>query len=305
MSVAASDPRSNIRGLIYLGIGFFMFASADTIAKYMTGIFHPVQIVWIRQLGLLSVALVLLVMRGPGIFRSAAPILQVLRGSVAVLSAVCFVIAIRYVPLADAVAVSFVAPFLVTVLGALLLREHVSATRWVAIGIGFLGAMIVIRPGLGVFHPAIFLVLAAAVFFALRQVISRRLGAADSTTTTLSYTALISVLILSAPLVFVWQWPETLRIYLLLAAFALLAAMGEIMVIRAFEIAEAVVVAPMHYSLMIWATMYGWLVFGQLPDGWTWLGTAIILATGLYLINRERMRHRRMRRQAASDARMS
>jgi S-adenosylmethionine uptake transporter len=292
---------ANMRGLVFLAIGFFLFASCDTIGKFLTREFHPVQIVWFRQLGLMVGAFFLLAIHGPSLFRTASPVLQFVRGGLIVLSAVCFVFAIRHVPLADAVAVSFVAPFLVTIMSVIFLREKVGIRRWSAIVLGFIGAMIVIRPGLGVFHPAIFFVLAAATFFAMRQVLSRMLAGSDRTLTTIIYTAIVSMVILSIMVPFVWQSPSFGTTWLLVAAMAALAAGGEIMVIRALEVAEAAVVAPVHYSLILWATFYGWLVFGQLPDFWTWVGTGVIFATGLYLLNRERVVKAQARRAVEAE----
>ena len=280
--------QSNVQGLVFLGLAFMLFGAADTLAKLLTTTFHPVQIVWARQAGLVLVAVVLLITRGPGLFRTADPVLQLTRGALAVLSALCFVFAVRYIPLADAVAVTFIAPFMVTVMGAVFLGEHVSRARWVVIVLGFGGSLIIIRPGLGVFHPAIFLVMLAASIFALRQILSRRLAATDNTLTTLTYTAVMSFVLLCFPLPLVWQTPEGGETYLMMAAMGLLAAAAEVMVIRAFQVAEAVVVAPMHYTLIIWATLFGWFVFAQLPDFWTWLGTAIIVLTGLYLVRIDR-----------------
>ena len=214
--------------------------------------------------------------------------LQIARGVLAVISATCFIFAVKFVPLADAVAVSFVAPFLVTAMGALLLGERVGPRRWSAVVVGFLGTLIVIRPGMGVMHPAVLLVLVAATAFAARQVVSRRLAASDRTITTVAYTALASVLVLSLPLPFLWRTPVTDMQWALLFGMAVFAAMGELLIIKSLEIAQASVLAPMHYSLIIWGTFWGWLVFDQLPDMWTWIGAAIIVATGLYLIHRER-----------------
>jgi len=277
----------NLRGLLLMALAFFVFAAADTQAKFLTGSFHPVQIVWTRQLGLLTGVLVLLILKGPSILKTRHPGLQVLRGMLAVISATAFIYALRYVPLADAVAVTFVAPFMVTIMGALLLGEKVGLRRWSAVTIGFIGTLIVIRPGLGVVHPAVFLVLAAATAFALRQILSRVLAASDRTATTVTYTAIASVLLLSAPLPFFWKAPEAGWELALLVGMAACAALGELLVIRALEIAQAIVLAPIHYSLIIWGTFYGWLVFDQLPDRWTCLGAAIIVATGLYIMVRE------------------
>jgi len=288
MATRVPQRADNLRGLIYMALAFFIFAAADAQVKVLTQTLHPLQIVWARQSGLLIVVLFLLAVKGPVILRTRHPVLQVLRGGLAVASAVFFVFAISYVPLADAIAVSFIAPFMVTVMGAVFLREPVGIRRWSAIGVGFLGTLIIIRPGLGVVHPAMMLVVLAASCFAARQVLSRSLAASDQTATTIAYTAISAFAVLSLAVPFVWTTPETTLEILLLVSAAVLAAMGELLVIKALEIALAVVVAPVHYTLIIWATLYGWLIFGQLPDKWTTIGALIILATGLYVLNRER-----------------
>ena len=286
-------PLNNPRGLMFMFAGFFAFAAVDTIAKFLTASFHPIQIVWTRQLGLLAGVLVLLALRGPSILRTRHPGLQVIRGVIAAGSATLFIFAVRYVPLADAVAVSFVAPLVVTILGALVLREPVGLNRWSAVVIGFLATLMVVRPGMGVIHPAVLLVVVAATLFALRQVLSRIIAAHDVTATTVAYTALVGSLLVTLPLPFVWQSPHGARELTLMVTIAVLAGLGEMLVIRALEEAQAVVVAPVHYSMIVWATMYGYLVFGQLPDGWTLAGTAVIIATGLYIMQRERLAARR------------
>jgi len=272
-----------------MAAGMFLFSAVDTQAKFLTDTLHPIQIVWSRQLGLLIGVFILLVLRGVAVLRTQYPGLQIVRGFLAASSATLFIVAVKFVPLADAVAVSFVAPFIVTVLGAMVLREPVGVRRWIAVTIGFLGAMIVIRPGLGVIHPAVMLVLLAATLFALRQILSRVLSSSDRTATTVAYTALVGSLVLTVPLPFVWRWPNTSVEAVLLVSIAIMAALAELLVIKALEVAQAVVVAPVHYTLLIWSTMYGYLVFAQLPDLWTWVGALIIVATGFYTLQRERV----------------
>jgi S-adenosylmethionine uptake transporter len=235
-------------------------------------------------------------LQGGAILRTAHPRLQLLRGTVAACSAALFIFAVSYVPLADAVAISFVAPFMVTVLGALILREPVGIRRWVAVTLGFLGALIVIRPGMGVMHPAAGLVILAAFFFAIRQILSRVLSDSDRTATTIVYTALVSITLLTVPMLFVWQAPSGSQWGLLLLV-ALLAAAAEVCVIKALELAMAVVVAPVQYTLILWGTFYGFMVFGQLPDLWTWVGTGVIVATGLYTLRREYVVSRKRRKE--------
>ncbi len=287
-------------GIAYMAAGMFLFSAVDTQAKFLTATLHPIQIVWSRQLGLLIGVLILLALRGVVILHTRHPGLQIIRGGLAASSATLFIVAVSFVPLADAVAVSFVAPFIVTVLGALVLREPVGIRRWAAVTIGFLGTMIVIRPGLGVIHPAVLLVLLAAILFALRQILSRVLSSSDRTETTLAYTALVGSLILTVPLPFVWQWPGSALEVSLLVSIAIMAALAELLVIKALEVAQAVVVAPVQYTLLIWGTLYGYLVFSQLPDLWTWVGALIIVATGFYTLHRERLVIRQRR-----DATMS
>lgn len=283
----------SMRGIAFMAGGMFLFSAVDTQAKFLTESLHPIQIVWSRQLGLFLGVLILIAMRGMSVLRTGQPLLQIGRGALAATSATLFVVAVSYVPLADAVAVSFVAPFIVTLMGALILREPVGLRRWVAVIIGFAGTLIVIRPGLGVLHPAVGLVLIAATAFAFRQVLSRVLSGTDSVQTTVAYTALVGSALLTIPLPFVWQAPQMGLEMVLLVSIALMAAVAEVLVIKALETAQAVVVAPVQYSLLIWGTFYGWMVFGQLPDMWTWVGALIIVATGIYTLNRERLAAKR------------
>ena len=267
--------------------GVFLFAAVDMHAKLLTETLHPLQIVWSRQLGLLLGVLLLLAFRGFTILHTHHLGLQITRGLMAAGSASLFVYAIRHVPLADGIAVTFIAPFLVTVIGALVMHEPVGIRRWIAVALGFVGVLVVIRPGLEVFHPAILLILLAALLFALRQILSRVVAGTDPIITTVTYTALAASITLTIPLPFIWQWPTSSIELFLLISMAILAAVAEIMVIKALDIADAVVVAPVHYSIIIWATFYGFIVFDHLPDMWTWVGASIIVIMGAYTLHRE------------------
>ena len=279
----------NGRGILLMGLAFFTFTLVDTIAKLLTDATHPFEVVWFRQAGLLVAAVLIVARRGPRVFRSRHTGLQIARGAMVALASMLFVSGIRFVPLADAVAVSFIAPFVVTIGGAVFLREHVGPHRWAAIAIGFVGVLIVLRPGLGVMQPAMVLVLGSATLFALRQLMSRVIARDDSTATTIVYSAFAGSAVLTLTLPWVWTWPSDPKVWALLAALAVLAGIAEALVFRALEIAEAVVVTPLHYTTIVWASVWGFLVFGQFPDGWTWVGTAIIIATGLYTVHRERL----------------
>ena len=272
-----------------MALGFMTFSVVDVSAKFLTLHLHPLQIVWVRQSGFLVYVLVYLAIYGFAVLKSARPGLQALRGSIAVVSATAFITAVAFIPIADAVAISFVAPFFVTILGAFWLKERVGIRRWTAVCVGFLGALIIIRPGLGVLHPASGLVIVAALFFSLRQILSRILGGVDSTQTTIAYSALVGSALITIPLPFVWTWPGEAKIWLLLGFIAVLAVVAEFLVIRALELAEAVAVAPVHYTMMLWGTLWGYVVFSDLPDLWTWVGALIIITSGAYSLYRERL----------------
>lgn len=296
MSIEASITSPPLRqansrhGIQLMLAGMFLFATADVLAKFLTQSFHPIQIFWFRQLALLLGVLMMLGLRGPAILRTARPRLQITRGVLVVFSSLLFIFAVQHVPLADAVAASFVAPFFLTILGAALLGEKVGIRRWSAVIIGFIGALIIVRPGTGAIHPAVLLVVAAAACYATRQVLGRLLADTDKTITTVAYTALTASFIASVGLPFFWQWPENQFQWFALAAIGLFAGVGEVMVIKSLEVAETGAVAPIHYTLIIWGTLYGYLVFDQLPDHWTWIGTAIIMSAGIYTLQRTRIR---------------
>ena len=280
-------PQKSFMGILYFAAGMFLFAAVDTMAKVLTESFHPLQVAWSRQLGLFMGIVILLVIKGTVILKTDHFYLQVLRGCLAAASALMFIFAISVVPIADAVAVSFVAPFFVTILGALVLRESVGVRRWTAIAIGFIACLIIIRPGFSSFQPAVLLVVIAALAYAFRQIVSRILSSSDLTMTTVAYTGLTASFLLSIPLPLVWRAPVGSNEFILIGALATLAALAEILVIKALELTQTVVLAPIHYTLLIWGTTYGWIVFGQFPDKWTWFGSAMIFATGIYVVLRE------------------
>ncbi|MCB1388236.1 MAG: DMT family transporter [Rhodobacteraceae bacterium] len=270
-----------------MAFGFFCFSVSDLLAKILTQTLPPLQVSWIRQLGLLAGVLVVLARHGPRILRTRRPILQLGRGLAAVTTSAGFVVAIAYVPLADAVAVGFATPFIVTVLAALLLHERIGPHRWAAVGVGFVGMLMVIRPGGGVFHPAILLVLVAATAFAVRQILSRFLSSADPLPTTIAWTGLTASLLLTLTLPWIWVTPGGGATLAIAFGTAASAGLAEMSLMRALDRTPAAIVAPMQYTVIVWASLFGGLFFHQLPDGWTVAGSAVIVASGLYTVWRE------------------
>lgn len=299
---AASRAPDNMKGIALITLGFVFFGATDAMAKLLTTELPALQVVWMRQLGLFMGVLVMLGMRGLHLMRTRHPVIQIGRGVLATCSAAFFILTIQHVPLADATAVTFIAPFIVTAIAGLFLKEPVGWRRWAAVAVGFAGMLIVIRPGMGLFHPAIFMAVAAATAFAARQLLSRMLSGDDTIATTVAYTSITSTLILTVPIAFVWETPGVSWIWFVAPLMALCAGVGEIFMIRALDVAQAVVVAPMQYSMILWSTLYGFILFADLPDLWTLLGCAVIVASGLYTLNRERIVARKAKQRARAEA---
>lgn len=275
------------RGLFLTALGFLCFSLSDTCTKFLAGEWHVVQLVWFRQSGLVVLVLLLAMRNRQPIFATAFPKLQIGRGILAVLAPLGIASSLAHVQLAETIAMTFVAPFLVIIMGAFYLGEKVSKGVWVATAVGLIGALIIVRPGAGLFHPAIGFALATAVFFAMRQVLGRKLATRDAPQVTLAFTAFVGFILLSIPLPFFWETPESKETWIALAGMALFAALAEFLVIRAAQVANAGVMAPIQYTTMIWATLFGWLVFRQFPDQWTFIGTGVIVASGIYIIRSE------------------
>jgi drug/metabolite transporter (DMT)-like permease len=217
------------------------------------------------------------------------PGLQVVRGVVILVAAIAFITALRYVPLADAYALSFLAPLLVVVLSIPILGERVDRRRWAAVGVGFIGVVVIVRPGLGVTHPAALLVLVMALTFALYQVMTRMMAASESPVSLLFYPTLVGTLATSLVVPFFWvpvapwHWP-------LLIMLGMVGAVGHGLLIRGLRLAPASLAAPFTYFQILFGTFYGYLVFDDLPDLPTVLGGMIIVASGLYVFAQDAMR---------------
>ena len=227
---------------------------------------------------------------GPGFWRTRRLRLQLLRSAMLLCATFCFFGGLRYLPLAEGSAITFLAPIFVVVLSGPMLGERPDRARWIAALTGFAGILILLRPGSAVFHPAALLLLLAALCNALYFLLTRKL-VDDSVHTTLFYSALVGTLGLSLGMPWeIGAGAPTLKESLPFVLLGLLAGVGHWSIIGAFQHAPAALLTPFAYLQMIWATTYGFLLFGQLPDRWSALGMTIIVASGLLLALRERRR---------------
>ena len=209
--------------------------------------------------------------------------LQVLRSFFSIIESGCFVLAFRYLSLADVHSVGSLTPVIIVALSALILKEKVSPKTWIAIFVGFLGVLIILRPGLSIFDIKSLLPLMAAFFLGLYQVVTRKVSENDSTETSLFYTSLIGFIVMSN-LAFVYWQPLTLNSYFLFTGIGIFFSMGIYFQIIALSKARASIIQPFHYTLIFWAIILGYLVYDDLPDIPTIVGAIIIAASGIYVL---------------------
>ena len=209
--------------------------------------------------------------------------LQVLRSFFSIIESGCFVLAFRYLSLADVHSVGSLTPVIIVALSALILKENVSTKTWIAIFIGFLGVLIILRPGLSIFDIKSLLPLMAAFFLGLYQVVTRKVSENDSTETSLFYTSLIGFIVMSI-LAFVYWQPLTLNSYFLFTGIGIFFSMGIYFQIIALSKARASIIQPFHYTLIFWAIILGYLVYDDLPNIPTIVGAIIIAASGIYVL---------------------
>jgi len=282
-----------LKGIILMNVAMFLLACMDGITKTLASEYSVPQILSVRFLIFCLFALAIARPRSLGAaFRSHHPYLQIVRSLVILVEIGVFIIALRYLPLADTHAIAGIAPLLVTALAVPFLGEQVGLRRWTAIAIGFVGLLVIVRPGIGIFNPAALIPLAGAVLWAVYQILMRKV-ADDNAATSLLYMAVIGAVVMTALAPFFWRPPDTSG-WLLLGALGVVGSLGHFVLLKAFQEAPASALQPFSYAVLLWATAVGYLVFGDLPDIWTITGAAIIASSGLYAFYRERVRGGKM-----------
>jgi drug/metabolite transporter (DMT)-like permease len=290
---AVSPPRPRlsdaVRGVLLMCGGVAMFPFMNAMVKLLSPHYPAIQITWLRFTGHLIVMLaIFLPQYGWKLLRTRRPAVQFGRSAMMLLSNLFFVMAIGAVPLATASAIGFTAPLIVTALSVPLLGESVGWRRWSAVLVGFAGALTVIRPGSGFNNPAVLLILLSSGAYALYQIGTRWVGRYDNAATGIIYAALLGSLGLGVVMPFVFVWPRSVVDWLMLGSLGFLGGAGHYLVIRAFQCGAAAVIAPLGYVELLGTTVLGYLIFDNFPDLWTWVGAAMIIASGLYIALRER-----------------
>lgn len=277
----------NLQGALFALLAFGIYATHDVVVKFLGADYHAIQIIFFA--GLLSFPLVTLMLMNDGTeghLRPVHPWWTALRTISTVITGVTAFYAFSVLELAETYAILFATPLLITVLAIPLLGERVGLRRGIAVGVGLAGVLIVLRPDAGGLSLGHLAALAAAVCSSLASIIVRKIGADERSVVLLLYPMVANFAVLGCALPFVYKpMPiEHLGMLGIIAAFGFVATL---LVIAAYRRAEAVVVAPMQYSQMIWAIFYGYLIFDETPDEWTLIGAGVIIASGIYIVLRE------------------
>jgi len=277
-----------LAGIALISIGMLAFSLMDALVKWLIGeTYSPLQLLAVRSW--ISVPVFALLMQrsaGIGALRTTRLPAQLGRGLIGLATAGCFFYSLTTLPLADAVAISFASTFLMTALSALWLREYVGLHRWASVFAGFIGVLVITRPGTDAFRVEAIFALLSALCYALFILSGRRLSRTETTSSLVFYHNLTILIVCTVPLIWLWQ-PMPLAIIWAMLAFAALALLGHFAVTHAFRHAPVGTIAPFEYSALLWSILLGLLIWGDEPDLVTIVGMVIIVCSGLYILHRE------------------
>jgi len=299
----SSLSNSLIGTLLYL-TAFAILPAMDSIAKHLGNHLNLVEITWGRYFfHFLFLAPVVLYRYGLQALKPEQFFLQIVRGGLLLTATLFFFGAIIVMPISDALAIAFIAPLLVTIMSPFLLGERIGVYRIVAVLVGFVGTLIIIRPdmrtGTDILNVGSLMALGTGTAYAFYSIATRKLSGTAPPIVTLTFTALLGTVVMSAAMPFYWS-PLTLSDIGWMIGMGMFGALGHYFFIKAYDYAEASYLAPFSYSEIVTATLFGLIFFGDFPDQWTWVGTSIVIGSGIFISMRERYRSRRAL-DAASD----
>lgn len=277
------------RAILYMAVAMSLIPCLNASAKYLGHGYATVEIVWARYAGHFAYMLIAFFpRRGLSLFATTRLWTQVLRSALLVTATGVYFTALHYTDLPTAAVISFSSPLMMTALSVVMLGEAVGPRRWAAVGVGFLGALVILRPGSGVVHLASFLVLISAACNALYQLLTRSLAARDLAETSNTYIAVVGFVLTSLMVPFFWETPRSLVDLLLFIGLGIFGGFGHYFIVKALEWGPAAVIAPLNYGQLIGTVIIGYFAFAEWPDAWTWVGAAVIIGSGLYIFYRER-----------------
>jgi drug/metabolite transporter (DMT)-like permease len=275
------------RGIAFMLAAVSIFSMQDAMVKWLTADYSVMQIMFFRGVfGLIPCSFLLWRAGGRRALRTRRLTAHIWRSGLILGALITFFLAISKMPLADVVAIAFSAPLIMTALSMPLLGERVEPRRWAAVMVGFVGVLIVVHPGVGVFGSAALLALASSVLFAVGMTVTRKLTRSEHSATILFYFTLLNIAAGGIFMPFLWVTP-TLPDAAMLVTIGFTGGFAAFCMFEAFRFAPIAVVAPFEYSSLIWATLYGYLIWGDVPGSALLAGAGVIVASNLYIVHRE------------------
>ena len=272
-------------GILFAVLAYFFFSLLDTVQK-TTVIYHSIfQILFLKYFFTLFLSIFESYRKKNNYFFKTKNFkLQITRSILSIIESGCFVLSFRYLTLADAHSIGSLTPIIIVALSAIILREKVNLKTWIAIFFGFIGVLVIIRPGLSIFDPMSLIPLAGAFFLSFYQILTRKVSKYDSSETSLFYTSVIGIILMSLIIPFFWQ-PLQSYSYLLFLGIGVFFSLGIYFQIIALSFAKASVIQPFHYTLILWAIILGYFFYNDFPDIPTIIGAIIITLSGIYVLN--------------------
>lgn len=285
--------RNRLTGIALMCAALFCFSCLDATAKWLNRSVDPMVTVWARYMSAALLTFAVVNPRTqPGALRTRRLTLQLIRSFLLFASTLCNFLALQYLQLVETQSIIFATPLLVALLAGPILGERIGWQRLAAIAVGFAGILVIARPGLGTMHPAALLSLAGSVAYAFYNIVTRMLAGSDSIATTTLYSSLAGIVFVTPVLPWIWTTPSSPLVWFLLATTGFYGAFGHWLLVLAHARAPAAILAPFIYTQIVWMLVLGYLLFGDWPDPWTFVGAGIVIASGLYLLSRERMKPR-------------
>jgi len=278
-----------VRGIALMLASTFFIATMHVAIRHVSVAIHPFEIAFFRSLFALVVVLPWFVRYGLGPLRTQRIGLHALRAVFNVGAMLAFFYALSIAPLSQVTALGFTAPIFATALAALLLGEVVGLRRWSAILVGFAGVVVIVRPGLGEVGPGQLLTLGSSLSWACALLVIKTLSRTDSSVTIITYMGLLMMPLVLIPALFVWQWPNAVQLFWLVL-IGVLGGAGQLCMTEALRQADTAVVMPIDFCKLLWVSALAVVIFGEIPDAFTWLGGSVIFASTLYIAYRERAR---------------
>jgi drug/metabolite transporter (DMT)-like permease len=276
--------RRLLLGILFICLSGIVFPVMNGFAKMLGAEYSTLQVSWARAFGhFVFLLIAFLPKEGLSVLRTRRPMIQFGRAMMLYISNLCFFFAVVYIPIADAAAISMTSPLVVALLAWPMLGERTTVGRLAALGLGFLGVLIIIRPGTDLFHWASLFVVASSCCYGMYQIFTRKVAGVDSPETSAIYAPIIGAIGMLVVMPFVWRTPTNALDIGMFVGLGVLGAAGHYFVARALTYAPANLVSPFQYFQLFASVLVGYLFFAALPDAATWVGAGIIMASGLYI----------------------